>query len=232
MNGVGVRRLSASQISIRSYGFASDDSSIYYSRSNGDAAKEYRARLCEPCTFLIDVLVPYESSSPTPLTPRLDVYDNRGIETQIWTNVCDKFSSTGRWHAIPARRIDIHRELRGRIHSFAVSVIPIRCGVFEFTARARAPKSGNPDWVWGSAYDKNETLHVVRTGSQRTGLTQGSVRQLAQWFDDVLTYWLVEDTEPAANRRRSVLAAYTAVFLAVIALQEGEDVGVRRQGET
>ena len=203
MNGVGVRRLSASQISIRSYGFASDDSSIYYSRSNGDAAKEYRARLCEPCTFLIDVLVPYESSSPT-----------------------------GRWHAIPARRIDIHRELRGRIHSFAVSVIPIRCGVFEFTARARAPKSGNPDWVWGSAYDKNETLHVVRTGSQRTGLTQGSVRQLAQWFDDVLTYWLVEDTEPAANRRRSVLAAYTAVFLAVIALQEGEDVGVRRQGET
>lgn len=232
MNGVGVRRLSASQISIRSYGFASDDSSIYYSRSNGDAAREYRARLCEPCTFLIDVLVPYESSSPTPLTPRLDVYDNRGIETQIWTNVCDKFSSTGRWHAIPAQRIDIHRELRGRIHSFAVSVIPIRCGVFEFTARARAPKSGNSDWVWGSAYDKNETLHVVRTGSQRTGLTQGSVRQLAQWFDDVLTYWLVEDTEPAANRRRSVLAAYTAVFLAVIALQEGEDVGVRRQGET
>ena len=58
------------------------------------------------------------------------------------------------------------------------------------------------------------------------------MRQLAQWFDDVLTYWLVEDTEPAANRRRSVLAAYTAVFLAVIALQEGEDVGVRRQGET
>lgn len=188
--------------------------------------------MCEPCTFLIDVLVPYESSFPTPLTPRLDVYDNRGIETQIWTNVCDKFSSTGRWHAIPAQRIDIHRELRGRIHSFAVSVIPIRCGVFEFTARARPPKSGNSDWVWGSAYDKNETLHVVRTGSQRTGLTQGSVRQLAQWFDDVLTYWLVEDTEPAANRRRSVLAAYTAVFLAVIALQEGEDVGVRRQGET
>ena len=187
--------------------------------------------MCEPCTFLIDVLVPYESSSPAPLPPRLDVYDNRGIETQIWTNVCDKFSSTGRWHAIPARRIDLHRELRGRIHSFAVSVVPIRCGVFEFTARARAPKSGNPDWVWGSAYDKNETLHVVRTGSQRTGLTQGSVRQLAQWFDDVLTYWIVEDTEPAANRRRSVLAAYTAVFLAVIALQEGEDVGVVRRGE-
>ena len=173
----------------------------------------------------------FPTSDPVlfPLYPRLDVYDNRGIETQIWTNICDKFSSTGRWHAIPARRIDIHRELRGRIHSFAVSIIPIRCGAFEFTARARAPKSGNPDWVWGSSYDKNETLHVIRTDSQRTGLTQGSVRQLAQWFDDVLTSWLVEGMTPTkpesvCNHRRNVVAAYTAVFLAVIALQEGEKV--------
>lgn len=177
-------------------------------------------------------------SSPTstrsrPLSlPRLDVYDNRGIETEIWTNLCDKYSSTGRWHAIPARRIDIHRELRGRVHSFSVSIIPIRCGMFEFTARTRAPKSLNPDWIWASRFDENESLHVIRTGSQRSGLTQGSARQLAQWFDDILTFWYVSEVADRTSRERdnrcgSVLAAYCAVFLSVIALQEGADVGLR-----
>lgn len=169
-------------------------------------------------------------SRPLPL-PRLDVYDNRGIETEIWTNLCDKYSSTGRWHAIPARRIDIHRELRGRVHSFSVSIIPIRCGMFEFTARTRAPKSLNPDWIWASRFDENESLHVIRTGSQRSGLTQGSVRQLAQWFDDILTFWYVSEVDGSASREKenrcgSVLAAYCAVFLSVIALQEGADVGL------
>lgn len=169
-------------------------------------------------------------SRPLPL-PRLDVYDNRGIETEIWTNLCDKYSSTGRWHAIPARRIDIHRELRGRVHSFSVSIIPIRCGMFEFTARTRAPKSLNPDWIWASRFDENESLHVIRTGSQRSGLTQGSVRQLAQWFDDILTFWYVSEVDGRASREKenhcgSVLAAYCAVFLSVIALQEGADVGL------
>ena len=169
-------------------------------------------------------------SRPLPL-PRLDVYDNRGIETEIWTNLCDKYSSTGRWHAIPARRIDIHRELRGRVHSFSVSIIPIRCGMFEFTARTRAPKSLNPDWIWASRFDENESLHVIRTGSQRSGLTQGSVRPLAQWFDDILTFWYVSEVDGRASREKenrcgSVLAAYCAVFLSVIALQEGADVGL------
>lgn len=69
MNEVAGRMISSSQIGIRSYGFASDDSSIHYCRSNGDAAKEYRIRLCEPCTIVIDVLVPYEYPFSSPLTP-------------------------------------------------------------------------------------------------------------------------------------------------------------------
>lgn len=105
--------------------------------------------------------------------------------------------------------------------------------MFEFTARARAPKSGNSDWVWGSAYDKNETLHVVRTGSQRTGLTQGSVRAARASGSTTCSptgSWRTRNPPPIVGA--AWLAAYTAVFLAVIALQEGEDVGVRRQGET
>ena len=120
--------------------------------------------------------------------------------------------------------------MRGRVHSFSTSVIPIRCGTFEFTARTRAPKSGNSDWIWATSYAKNETIHVVRPGSQRSGLTQGAVRQLAQWFDDILMCWYVKemdrrmglDSEQTASR--SILAAYTAVFLSVLSLQEGADV--------
>ena len=153
---------------------------------------------------------------------RLDGFDNRGIETQIWTNLCDKYSSTGRWHAIPSCRTEIRRELRGRVHSFSVSVIPIRCGTFEFTARTRAPKSGNNEWIWASKFEMNEKVNVIRTGTQRNGFSQGSVRQLAIWFDDILMYWQLKDTEhPSTTHHRNLLTAYTAVFLAVIALQQG-----------
>ena len=147
--------------------------------------------------------------------------------------MCDKYSSTGRWHAIPARRTEIHKELRGRVHSFSASIIPIRCGVFEFTARTRAPKSGNSDWVWATHYEKNETIHVIRTGTQRSGLTQGAVRQLAQWFDDILICWYVSEMDHRSGSccsknesGHSILAAYSAAFLSVIALQEGTDVSV------
>lgn len=146
------------------------------------------------------------------------------------------YSSTGRWHAIQARRTEIHKELRGRVHSFSVSVIPIRCGVFEFTARTRAPKSGNSSWIWADIYEKNETIHVIRTSSQRLGLTQGAVRQLAQWFDDILMNWYISDLNPHQEQKpyRNALTAsplcsllissFTAVFLSVIAFQEGIDV--------
>ena len=165
------------------------------------------------------------------LIPRLDGFDNRGIETQIWTNLCDKYSSTGRWHAIPSCRTEIRRELRGRVHSFSASVIPIRCGMFEFTARTRAPKSGNNEWIWASKFEKNEKVHVIRTGTQRNGFSQGSVRQLAIWFDDILMYWQLKDTEhPSATHHRNLLTAYTAVFLAVIALQQGIKVWHRQRG--
>ena len=161
------------------------------------------------------------------ITSRLDGFDNRGIETQIWTNLCDKYSSTGRWHAIPSCRTEIRRELRGRVHSFSVSVIPIRCGMFEFTARTRAPKSGNNEWIWASKFEMNEKVHVIRPGTQRAGFSQGSVRQLAIWFDDILMYWQLKDTEhPSAMPHRNLLTAYTAVLLAVIALQQGIKVGI------
>lgn len=213
---------STSTISIRNIRFVSDNSSIRYCKSNGDSVKEYRIRLCEPCTITIEVLVPYESSLFSYVMHRLDGFDNRGIETQIWTNLCDKYSSTGRWHAIPSCRTEIRRELRGRVHSFSVSVIPIRCGTFEFTARTRAPKSGNNEWIWASKFEMNEKVNVIRTGTQRNGFSQGSVRQLAIWFDDILMYWQLKDTEhPSATHHRNLLTAYTAVFLAVIALQQG-----------
>ena len=54
-------KISSSTISIRSIRFVSDNSSIRYCKSNGDSVKEYRIRLCEPCTITIEVLVPYES---------------------------------------------------------------------------------------------------------------------------------------------------------------------------
>ena len=95
-------------------------------------------------------------------------------------------SPTGRWHAIQARRMKIHKELRGRVHSFLVSVIPIRCGVFEFTARTRTPKAGNKSWVWANLSGKNERIHIMRASFQQLHLTQGAVRQLATWFDDIL----------------------------------------------
>lgn len=92
MNLFTGRMVPSTQISIRSYCFADDDSSIHYCRSNGDAIKEYRICLCEPCTFSIDVLVPYECFLFHQTLPnRLDIFDNRGIETQIWTNLCDKY---------------------------------------------------------------------------------------------------------------------------------------------
>lgn len=56
-------KISTSTISIRSIRFVSDNSSIRYCKSNGDSVKEYRIRLCEPCTITIEVLVPYESLS-------------------------------------------------------------------------------------------------------------------------------------------------------------------------
>ena len=106
--------------------------------------------------------------------------------------------------------MEIHKELRGRVHSFSVSVIPIRCGVFEFTARTRAPKSGNCNWIWADLYECNEVIHVIRTGSQRVGLTQGSVRQLAQWFDDTLLNWYFSDIVPIKDHKatHSILSAY------------------------
>lgn len=66
--------------------------------------------------------------------------------------------------------------------------------MFEFTARTRAPKSGNSNWIWADRYEKNESLHVIRTASQRPALTQGTVRQLAQWFDDILTNWYLSNS--------------------------------------
>lgn len=227
------RMIPCSHISIRSCRFASNDASVHFCGC-GELPQQHSIHLCEPCTLVIDVLVPYEWTFSVLLTYRLDVFDNRGIETQLWTNLCDKYSSTGRWHAIPARRTEIHKELRGRVHSFSTSVIPIRCGTFEFTARTRAPKSGNSDWIWATSYANNETIHVSRPGSQRSGLSQGAVRQLAQWFDDILMCWYVKEmdrrmgrTESEQSPSRSILAAYTAVFLSVLSLQEGADVRFR-----
>lgn len=119
-------------------------------------------------------------------------------------------SSTGRWHAIPARRIEIRKELRGRVHSFAVSVIPIKCGVFEFTARTRAPKSGNTEWIWGAPYQLNETIRVTRTAFQRYHFTQGAIRQLAQWFDTILMKWYVSELylQEESRPHRNALTAY------------------------
>ena len=99
--------------------------------------------------------------------------------------------------------------------------------MFEFTARTRAPKSGNSEWIWAAEFEKNETVHVIRTGSQRAGLSLGCVRQLAIWFDDILMYWQLKDSKGhSSNHFRNLLTAYTSVFLSVIALQQGVKVVV------
>ena len=166
---------------------------------------------------------------------RLDLFDTRGLEAQIWTNICDKYSSTGRWHAIPARRIEIRKELRGRVHSFSASFLPIRCGSFEFTARARAPKSECSNWIWATQDAKNEFIHVTREGINRSELTQGMVRQLAQWFDNLLICWHMHDRRQSRENDESNLSmkhsnhnltAFVAAFLSVIALLNGIDVSV------
>ena len=89
--------------------------------------------------------------------------------------------------------------------------------------------------MWATHYEKNETIHVIRTGTQRSGLTQGAVRQLAQWFDDILICWYVSEMDhrsgsccSKSESGHSILAAYAAAFLSVIALQEGTDVSSRR----
>lgn len=222
MNLINGRIIPSTQISIRSYSFATNEYNFHYNRSNGEVAKEFRIRLCEPCTFTIDVLVPYEFSLLWNIIfidlMFLIIVELKRRFGQIYvTSIGILFafsilisSSTGRWHAIQARRMEIHKELRGRVHSFSVSVIPIRCGVFEFTARTRAPKSGNCNWIWADLYEQNEVIHVIRTGSQRVGLTQGSVRQLAQWFDDTLLNWYFTDIFPIKEHKttHSILSAY------------------------
>lgn len=166
---------------------------------------------------------------------RLELNQTRGLEAQIWTNVCDKYSSTGRWHAIPARRIEIRKELRGRVHSFSASFLPIRCGSFEFTARVRAPKFESSDWIWATQDAKNELIHVTRIGMNRPELTQGMVRQLAQWFDNLLICWHMHDrgqsresdeSNPSMKYSHHNLTAFVAAFLSVIALSNGTDVSI------
>ena len=229
--------LSCNQICIRRLGFIAG--STMKDRGNDNHMGEgnrYQVNLCEPCTLTVEVIVPYEWEDLKwwYYLRRLDVFDNRGIETQIWTNICDKYSSTGRWHAIPTRRTEIRKELKGRVHLFSASFIPIRCGLFEFTARTRAPKSDNHRWIWAGLFEMNESIQVSRTEMICHGFTQGRVRQLAQWFDSLLMYWSASKSSqnshdhilynPSYLPHSNAIVAYVAAFLAVIALCNGTEV--------
>lgn len=213
-------------ISIRSVAILSD-SSVYntYRNSNSTTENEIRLYMCEPCNFQVEVFVP----------SILDSFEYRGIETHIWTNVCDKFSSTGRWHGIPARKTGIRLVTSGRIHTFCASVIPIHCGVFEYTAKVCAPKASRNEWIWEGQYEKNHVARVIRTGNQsNTPINPGSIRQLAHWYDNLLIYLsypstsntngCVSNSEALTNDPHLFVAAYDAAFLAVAALQMGVDL--------
>ncbi|KAK8790851.1 hypothetical protein WA158_005482 [Blastocystis sp. Blastoise] len=176
--------------------------------------------LCEPCIFSIEVLVPYE----------LDSFRYRGIEAEIWTNACDIVSSTGRWHEIPSEKISLKKSPLGRVHQFTACVLPIMCGHFEYTVRARAPKSGNTDWTWGENFQKNGKINVTRNPEENTfGLTR-DIRQFWQWFEDCEhTISLQPHASPLTSplgmcdfdSTADQVIAYVSAYMATNALQNG-----------
>ena len=122
------------------------------------------------------------------------------------------------------------------MHLFSASFIPIRCGLFEFTARTRAPKSEDHRWIWAGHFEMNESIQVTRTEKNCLGFTQGIVRQLAQWFDSLLIYWYVSRSHHYGNNHfllspshiphPNAIVAFVSAFLSVIALHNGTEVAL------
>lgn len=63
--------------------------------SSLDYDMEREIDICEPCNFVIEILIPYEY---LPLcifiSASLDCYAYRGIECDLWTNACDIYRYT------------------------------------------------------------------------------------------------------------------------------------------
>ena len=150
------------------------NSTITFYRISPDYDMEREIDICEPCNFVIEILIPYD----------LDCYAYRGIECDLWTNACDIYSSTGRWHEVHAHKVSLQKQPEGRVHIFNVSILPIMCGHFEYTIRVRAPKLRNPEWIWYSAYKTNGKVKVIRTANSTIFGLCNDIRQFWQWYQD------------------------------------------------